>query len=180
MRELLSIRAARATDLAAFFTYLDEHLRDNGSGGTALFQPMARADSGLPPAKRDLFITGMATDVGQPFWRRLWLAFDGAGAIAGHADLRARPEPATGHRTVLGMGVHREARRQGLGLQLIAAAEAWARAEGFAWLDLEVLSVNAAARGLYARAGFATVGEMADMFRLDGEQLAYVYMTKRL
>lgn len=71
-------------------------------------------------------------------------------------------------------------RPQGLGARLIDAAMAWARSEaGIDWVDLEVLSVNRPARGLYERAGFAIVGEIADMFRIDGEQLAYTFMTRR-
>ncbi|WP_370659674.1 GNAT family N-acetyltransferase [Massilia polaris] len=101
-------------------------------------------------------------------------------AIAGHIDLRARPERAAAHRALLGMGVHRDQRRKGLGVRLIDASMAWARDEtGIDWIDLEVLSNNRAARDLYARTGFATVGEMPDMFRIDGEQHAYTFMTRR-
>ncbi|HEY0489307.1 MAG TPA: GNAT family N-acetyltransferase [Telluria sp.] len=176
----LIIRPAVHTDLAALFAYLNDHLADNGKGGTPLFQPMARSESRLPPEKEAGFITGMATPVGEPGWRRVWLALDEAGAIAGHIDLRARPERPAAHRALLGMGVHRGHRRKGLGVRLVDTALAWARDEaGIDWIDLEVLSVNRAARDLYTRTGFATIGEMPDMFRIDGEQHAYTFMTRR-
>jgi ribosomal protein S18 acetylase RimI-like enzyme len=176
----LTIRAAVHTDLAALFAYLNDHLADNGKDGTPLFQPMARSESRLPPEKEASFITGMGTPVGAPGWRRVWLALDESGAIAGHIDLRARPERAAKHRALLGMGVDRAHRRKGLGARLIDAALAWAREEaGIDWVDLEVMSSNRAARELYARNGFAAVGEIADMFRIDGEQHAYTFMTRR-
>ena len=175
-----TIRPAVHTDLAALFAYLNDHLADNGKGGAPLFQPMARSESRLPADKEASFITGLGTPVGEAGWRRVWLALDAAGAISGHIDLRARPERPAAHRAMLGMGVHRDYRRQGLGARLIDAALAWARTEpGIAWVDLDVLSVNRPARQLYQRAGFAIVGEIGDMFRIDGEQLAYTYMTRR-
>ena len=176
----LTIRQAVHTDLAALFAYLNDHLADNGKDGAPLFQPMARSESRLPADKEASFITGLGTPVGEAGWRRVWLALDETGAIAGHIDLRARPERPAAHRAMLGLGVHRDYRRQGLGARLIEAALAWARHDaGIDWVDLEVLSVNRPARGLYERTGFAVVGEIADMFRIDGEQLAYTFMTRR-
>lgn len=174
------LRAATRDDLPSFFAYLNDHLSDNGSDGTALFMPMARSASFFPPDKESAFRTGMDTPVGDAGWRRLWLAFDGTGEIAGHIDLRARPEKPAAHRVLLGMGVHRKARKQGLGAHLIAVAAEWAQAQSFDWIDLEVLSVNAPARQLYARCGFTQVGELADMFRIDGEALGYTFMTRKL
>ena len=66
--------------------------------------------------------SALGTPVGEPGWRRAWLALDEDGAIAGHVDLRARPERPAAHRALLGMGVHRDHRRQGLGARLIDTA----------------------------------------------------------
>ncbi|MCE3605487.1 GNAT family N-acetyltransferase [Massilia sp. P8910] len=175
------IRAAGGDDLDAFFVYLNDHLRDNGSGTTALFMPMPRAASRFGPEREAAFRKALGIALGQPGWRRLWLAIDAQGGIAGHIDLRARPEGACAHRTLLGMGVHRDARKQGLGARLIDLAATWAAGEaGLDWIDLEVLSVNAAARQLYGRCGFVQTGDIADMFRIDGEALAYTFMSRRL
>jgi len=75
--------------------------------------------------------------------------------------------------------VHRDARRTGLGARLLAHALDWAHAQGLAWVDLEVLANNGPARRLYERSGFIQTGEIPDLFRIDGEQHGYVFMTRR-
>jgi len=177
----LTIRPAGEADLAPFFAYLDDHLRDNGANGTPLFQPIAPGQPRLPAGLRIAFIKGIDVPVGQPGWRRLWLAIDPYGEIAGHVDLRGRPEPAATHRTMLGMGVHRVWRRRGLGRLLLGTAAGWARVDtNIAWIDLEVLSANLPACELYARAGFTTVARVADMLRIGGVSHDLSYMTLRL
>ena len=180
MARMTIIRPATAADLPAFFVYLDDHLRDNGAAGAPLFQPMPRTNSVFPAEKRASFEPGLVTPLAAPGWRRLWLAREGD-AILGHIDLRARPEAAAVHRSLLGMGVHREARRSGLGMRLLDTAIGWAANEArLAWVDLEVLSVNAPARALYRKRGFVQTGEIADLFRIDGESLGYCYMSLQL
>ena len=174
------IQAAGRDELPSFFAYLNDHLGDNGTDGTALFMPMGRGASFFPPDKEAAFRTGIDTPLSQSGWRRLWLALGEDGEIAGHIDLRARPEMPSAHRVLLGMGVHRAARQRGLGTRLVDTALAWAEGEAFDWIDLEVLSVNQPARLLYARCGFTQVGEIADMFRIDGETLGYTFMTRKL
>lgn len=176
----MTVREATRDDLPSFFAYLNDHLADNGRDGTALFMPMSRSASFFPPEKETAFRNGMEIPVGQPGWRRLWLAFGDDGEIAGHIDLRARSETPSAHRALLGMGVHRAARKQGLGIQLIDLTVAWAARQPLDWIDLEVLSVNGPARRLYARCGFEQVGELADMFRIDGESLGYTFMSRKL
>jgi RimJ/RimL family protein N-acetyltransferase len=175
------VRSVVAADLPALFVYLDDHLQDNGRAGTPLFQPMARADSRFPVDKRAAFAIGLGAAVGAPGWRRAWMALDEEGAICGHVDLRARPERASNHRCLLGMGVHRDWRRQGLGERLMATALDWARDEAaLDWVDLEVLSSNLPARRLYERCDFIVAGELPDLFRIDGEAHGYVYMTQKV
>lgn len=177
----LLIRPVEREDLPALFAYLDDHLRDNGKNGTPLFQPMARAESGFPVERRAAFVTGMTTAVGEPGWRRAWMALDEHGYICGHVDLRGRPERLARHRCLLGMGVHRAHRRRGLGTQLLDTALGWAREQaGIDWVDLEVMSNNLPARRLYERNGFVFAGEMADLFRIDGQQYGYVFMSHPL
>jgi ribosomal protein S18 acetylase RimI-like enzyme len=177
----LQIRSVRHGDETQFFAYLDDHLSDNGKNGTALFQPLSATDSRFPADKRIAFSSGLATPYGQPGWRHAWIALDAHNAIAGHVDLRARPERYTGHRALLGMGVHRDHRREGLGLRLIHVAIGWARScTAIEHIDLEVLSSNAAALALYQKAGFHKIGEYEDMFRIDGASLSYTLMTASL
>lgn len=164
-----------------FERYLNDHLADNGADGQVYFQPLARAQSRLPPELAHSFRSGLALPLGSPGWRRLWGAFAPDGRLLGHIDLRARPEPPAAHRCLLGMGVDRSARRSGLGQRLIAHACAWAHDEaGLTWVDLQVLSVNLPAIGLYQRCGFEKTGEQFDMFRLDGASFAYTSMSKFL
>jgi ribosomal protein S18 acetylase RimI-like enzyme len=177
----VTIRPAFDADLAPFFAWLDDHLRDNGRGGAPLFQPLSREQSQLPPGLRISFIKGLTIPVGEPGWRRLWLALDARGSVAGHIDLRGRPEPAAKHRAMLGMGVHRAWRRRGLGLRLVDTAIEWASSEaGLKWIDLEVLSENQPAVELYLRAGFTTIARIADMLEIDGVQHDLSYMTRAL
>lgn len=177
----MNIRPAGAADLPPFFVYLDDHLRDNGRDGAPLFQPLSRAQSQLPPGLKVAFIEGLAIPVGEPGWRRLWLAVDSRGSIAGHIDLRARPEPLARHRAMLGMGVHRAYRRRGLGAQLVDTAVDWARSQdGLKWIDLEVLSENRPAVALYLRSGFAMTARIEDMLEIDGVSQDLSYMTRTL
>lgn len=177
----MKIRPADAADLPAFFVYLDDHLRDNGADGTPLFQPLSRAQSQLPPGLKASFVDGLAIPVGEPRWRRLWLALDARGSIAGHVDLRARPEPGARHRAMLGMGVHRAYRRRGLGAQLLSTAVEWARQQArLKWVDLEVLSENHPAVALYLDAGFTMTARIEDMLEIDGVSHDLSYMTRAL
>lgn len=164
----------------AFLAYLNKHLSDNGRGETAYFQPLSRDASRFPADKAEAFKTGMRTELGDAGWRRLWVARNPAGAIAGHIDLRAHAERYAAHRCVLGMGVERQHRRLGLGRRLIAHVDEWAIKTGFAWMDLQVLSANTPAIKLYQSAGFQQTGEIADMFRIDGLAFSYTSMSKRL
>ena len=174
------IRPATEADLPALFAYLDDHLSDNGSAGTALFMPVARSAARFPPEKEAGMRNGFAIPVGQPGWRKPWIAWSADGQIAGHVDLRARREAACTHRALLGMGVHRDFRRLGLGAQLVQVACAWAKTHAIDWIDLDVLSVNQPAIALYLRCGFTLVGEMPDMFRVDGAALGHTLMVRRV
>lgn len=61
-----------------------------------------------------------------------------------------------GHRGwVYYLAVAERARRQGLGRELMAAAEGWCRGRGLPRLNLMVRTDNAAAAGFYDRLGYA-------------------------
>lgn len=176
----MNIEKLSPADFALVLDYLNDHLSDNGRDGTAYFQPLPRGESRFPADKADAFKTGMAIDVGLPGWRRVWVARDKNGRIAGHIDLRAHPERHASHRCLLGMGVDREVRQQGLGGALLAHAAQWALVSGIQWIDLQVLSVNTPAINLYQRNGYRITGEIPDMFHIDGQYFSYTSMTMRL
>lgn len=174
------IRALESHDLPAFFSYLEQQLADNGRDGTPLFQPQPRGRQGVPEGRRDSFTKGLTLAVGEPGWRRAWLAHDGDSPVA-HLDLRAHPDPHTSHRALLGMGVLRSHRRQGLATRLMEVAFNWARQGGILdYIDLCVLAGNHPARALYTAAGFSTLSETPDFFRIDGRPEGEVRMSLRL
>jgi ribosomal protein S18 acetylase RimI-like enzyme len=175
-----SIQPVTAAEFSSFVEYLNDHLSDNGVGGQ-YFLPLQRDTSRLPLEKEASFRAGMDIPVGRAAWRRVWVARSPEHQIVGHVDLCSHPERFTEHRCLLGMGVHREHRRLGLGAALLAYSERWASAiAGLEWMDLKVLSANEPAIRLYLRAGFIKVGEVADMFMIDGRALSYSAMTKKL
>jgi ribosomal protein S18 acetylase RimI-like enzyme len=175
------IEELHAAEFDSFMAYLNDHLSDNGNDSTGYFQPLSRAQSVFPPERAAGFRIGLKTPVGSLSWRRAWVARNSIGQIVGHVDLRAYPEPYSSHRCLLGMGVDRGHRKQGIGLMLLKAAQRWAiEVAKLEWIDLQVLSSNQAAIYLYTQAGFTKVGEVPDMFKIDGRVFSYTTMTRDL
>ncbi len=85
-------------------------------------------------------------------------------AVVDGADggmVRGGPAPDDpGDALLLSMWVAPTARGRGVGRALVGAVVAWARAEGFARLLLDVADQNAPAVALYARLGFVPTGEV--------------------
>ncbi|MEP6505889.1 MAG: GNAT family N-acetyltransferase [Betaproteobacteria bacterium] len=175
----LGIEPITEPDFDAFFLYLGEQLAENGRDGV-YFQPMARTDGGVPAARQQAFREAVGVAVGEPGWRRGWIARDARGRVAGHIDLRAHADPFTGHRCQLGMGVQRDFRRIGLARRLLAHATHWAGGQGLKWIDLQVLSSNEPAVALYRREGFLIQGGKPDMFVIDGVSLGEVTMARKV
>jgi len=177
----ISIEPIDASQFDEFLRYLDDQLSDNGKGDTAYFAPLAPGDSRLPPEKEAAFRDGLQLPVGSHGWRRAWVARSAKRQLIGHVDLRSHPQRFTEHRCLLGMGVHRNYRKRGLGAALIAYAEKWALANtALEWIDLQVLSGNEPAMRLYLRAGFTRTGEVPEMFRIEGRSFSDISMTKRI
>lgn len=106
---------------------------------------------------------------------RPWSAAEIAALLeAPGAILIARPggfaliRVAAGEAELLTLAVAPPARRRGLGRALLAEAEARAAAAGAAELLLEVAEDNAAARALYAAAGYLPAGRRRGYFALPG------------
>lgn len=72
---------------------------------------------------------------------------------------------------ILTLAVHPDARRRGHGATLLAGAMAGAAARGATAMFLEVAEGNAAARALYAAAGFAEVGRRRRYYPDGGDAL---------
>jgi ribosomal protein S18 acetylase RimI-like enzyme len=130
-----------ARDAAALLRLLDEYASSPEGGGTPLAPDAARR---LPQAL-----------AARPHYVGL-LAWDGDSAVGlvncfeGLSTFKARPLLNI-HDIVVTAG----RRGQGIGRQLLAAAEAMARERGCCKLTLEVLEGNARAAALYRLAGFA-------------------------
>jgi len=175
----VAIEAIADADFDAFFRYLGDQLAENGREGR-WFMPTAPTDAGVPAEKRRSFHDGLSIAVGEPGWRRVWVARDTHGQIAAHVDLRAHPEALTSHRCLLGMGVRHDLRRLGLASRLLAHATPWASAQGLRWMDLQVLSANEPAVALYLREGFLMQGARPDMYAIDGVSLGEVWMSRKV
>lgn len=174
------IQTLEVDDLQDFFSYLDKQIGENGRNGAPLFQPQPRGQS-YPKDKETGFAQGLAIPVGDSKWRRAWIYREERGAIIGHIDLRARSEPFTSHRALLGMGVLEEFRGRGIGLQLVEHALRWAATSNvIETIDLEVLAHNEQAIRLYRKAGFDLLCRIDDMFRIDGQSEPYVLMTRKV
>lgn len=176
----MKIAEANLSELDLFFEYLGAQLLDNAADDTPLFQPIAKAHCQVSEQLRAKFRDGFESSVGKPGWRKLWLAKDSDGRIIGHIDLRHYSEEYSFHRVLLGMGVARSTRKQGLGIRLLESVFQFCQeTHGIDWLDLNVLSNNVPAKSLYLKCGFKTMGEVPDFYRIDGQSVSEITMTMR-
>ena len=172
------IRAARPVDLPGVARVLQDAFQDklrlvlgrNHAHAQSLLEaiyagPVARGYDGLLVAEEDGRVVGvlviepiyyteeehralerqMLQEMGVP--RLLWAAF--WFWLVGHT-------PAADEAYIGGLGVATDWRGLGIGGQLLAAAEDWARAHGRARLTLWVAGNNAPALHLYEKMGFST------------------------
>ncbi len=114
-------------------------------------------------------------------WRRVLVAFNEMNDIVGHIDLKSHNQNYMNHRAILGMGVHRNFRKEGLGRLLIESIVDWVKNHTIIeQIDLWVLSNNTPAISLYKKLGFQKIGEIQDMFRVDGLSYNSIMMTKKI
>lgn len=122
-----------------------------GGASVSFMAPLARE-------KAEAFWQGVAVGVASDD-RILLVAFDGA-AIVGTVQLLLRQPENQPHRAdIAKMLVATQARRRGIGAQLMRAAEAEARGAGKTLLVLDTVTASDAAR-LYERLGWIRVGEI--------------------
>lgn len=164
-----------------FLIYLNDHISDNGLRNTPLFLPISKEDLGIPMDLADSFKKGQLRPINTSGWRRVLIATNQKNEIIGHIDLKSHNQNYTEHRAVMGMGVHRAYRKIGLGSSLIESIFKWAKKEAtIQHIDLWVLSKNIAAIQLYTKMGFQKIGEVEDMFRIDGNSHDYIMMTRKI
>ena len=89
--------------------------------------------------------------------------------VVGWCDVQPVMGEARAHVGVLGMGLVPEARGQGIGTRLMAAALAGAWARGLTRVQLTVRADNLSAIRLYQRFGFVVEGCLRRDFRVDDE-----------
>ena len=168
---MLTVDLLEAADLDEFAAHFGRQVSQSGSEGLPVFNPFPashRWDLGAVRARR---VTQWALPVGTVGWGRAWGARDGE-VLVGHVELDGGSLESDQHRARLGMGIERAYHRQGTGTRLLDACVEWAVGQpSLSWIDLGVFAHNEAAIGLYRRAGFVTVGEKKDRFRVDGRSI---------
>ncbi|WP_407924055.1 GNAT family N-acetyltransferase [Burkholderia ubonensis] len=138
------------------------------------------------------FMLPISRSTAARFWRQvadgvirgeriLLVAERADGRVVGTVQLiTALPENQPHRADVAKMLVHRDARRQGVGARLMAAADDAARAAGKAVLVLDTVTGSDAAR-LYERAGWQRVGDVPNYALMpDGRYCATTFFHKQL
>ncbi len=153
---------------------LAEVLVDCVDGGATVhfMRPLARDDA-------EVFFAGVAGQVARG--EAVLLVARSGGRILGTVQLGLDTPPNQPHRAdVKKMLVHREARRQGVGAALLAAAEEAAARLGRTLLVLDTV-LGAEGERLYTHGGWSRVGVIPDYALLpDGGLCSTVYFFKRV
>jgi ribosomal protein S18 acetylase RimI-like enzyme len=172
---------AQISDLTPFFDYLENQLAENGVDKSPLFMPVARDKKSVSPQTKKKFEDGFSKNLDDLRFRKLWLAKDSLGKIIGHIDLRHHNDEHCLHRVLLGMGVGSNHRKKGIGEQLIREIIHFCYDNSnIDWLDLNVLSMNVPAKKLYLKCAFEIVGEISDYYRIEGDSVSEITMTKNV
>ncbi|KVQ87530.1 GNAT family N-acetyltransferase [Burkholderia ubonensis] len=175
MTEPITIRRVSGDEVTAYIDALSDVLIDCVEGGASVS-----------------FMLPISRDTAARFWRQvadgvirgeriLLVAERANGRVVGTVQLiTALPENQPHRADVAKMLVHRDARRQGVGARLMAAADDAARAAGKAVLVLDTVTGSDAAR-LYERAGWQRVGDVPNYALMpDGRYCATTFFHKQL
>jgi len=167
--------------LAQFFEYLERHLLENGMDGEPPFQPMSKSESTLTNNQRSSFVEGLEQPVQNSNWRHVLVALNTESEIVGHVDIRHHKENHTFHRGLLGIGVIKAYRKQGVANALMKALFGFIEEkQSVDYVDLWGISENSAAKEFYFKRGFSIKSELLDMFRIDGQSISYPLMSIKL
>lgn len=88
--------------------------------------------------------------------------------VIGWCDITPLDRAAFSHRGQLGLGVHPDFRRRGIGTRLLHAAVSHARKIGVERVELEVFASNRVAKQIYERYGFSVEGILRRACKFDG------------
>lgn len=104
------------------------------------------------------------------------------GRLAGNASFHAVLDRIrVRHRCGMGISVYQEFWGMGIGTALMGEILRCAGDAGFEQMELEVVSANEAAVGLYRKFGFEATGTVPHAFRYqDGTYADFLFMVKRL
>lgn len=113
---------------------------------------------------------------------RLRLLAEVEGELAGVAILYSNsPQKRLGHRCCVDITLYRKFWGLGIGTALLGELLASGKAAGFEQAELEVVSGNGPAVGLYKKLGFEAVGTMPRAMKYkDGTYADFLLMVKRL
>lgn len=100
--------------------------------------------------------------------------------VVGWADITPLASPRLSHRGILGMGVMRSYRGQGLGEQLLSRCLEQALRVGLEKVELVVNAENLAAIGLYKKMGFSQMGFVRHFRKLGDQYFDAIEMEKFL
>src|SRR5512134_3806451 len=145
-----TIRLATPDDLDAHGAYVAAMHRENGAGGL-WFGPRAPEEpTGFDDAKKAWLAAGLAREIDEPDWIRMWHAVDDERRVVGGVNLRGNRLRAEMHRCTIGIGLLAAYRGRGLGRAMLAVAVEWAEAQApLDWMDLGVFESNTPAIRLY-------------------------------
>jgi len=175
---MIKIQPLQKSQLPEFFIYLKKHLSENDGLHGPLFQPLSKNESLLTEKWKVKFANMFDTKPDDKNWRKLWIAQNADEQIVGHIDIRNHKLPNVPHRVLLGMGVDSSFRKLKIGQKLVEFIIAYCKNDPkIAWLDLEVMAVNAPAINLYKKFNFDQQSYIKDMFQIDGQFYDYVGMS---
>jgi ribosomal protein S18 acetylase RimI-like enzyme len=89
--------------------------------------------------------------------------------VIGWCDIDPGKREGFPHCGVLGMGVHKDYRRKGIGTRLLERTVEKAKVRGIERVELEVYASNIPAINLYEKSGFIREGVKRKARKLDGE-----------
>lgn len=175
---MISIKELNQDRLDDFIQYLTNHLSENGQKEVTLFQPLSKKQSSLSQEWKAKFEAGMNKKNGEIGWRKIWVAVNEENKIVGHIDIRSQNQLNTEHRVLLGMGVDSNFRNLKIGQKLLEFIIDYCRNNHkISWIDLQVLTNNVPAIGLYKKMNFEHLSITKDMFRIDNISYDYTSMT---